>query len=204
MSKLQQQSEKPSFEKVWLMFQETKELLTKTSLETNKKFLETNKKIEETSKQQKETDRQLKELGKQIGGLGNKFGSFNEGLFFPSLIKILKTKFNCPRQNQNYKFDDNGNSFEVDLLGISSDTCYIVEIKSHIREDIASKLIQKIQNFKKHADEYSGFTVYGIIAATHYNEEDYKRIINSGLYFISTSDDIAKLKMPSKFKPQSW
>ncbi|MBM2815560.1 MAG: hypothetical protein HW421_2322 [Ignavibacteria bacterium] len=52
MQEYQQPSEPLTFEKVWAMFQETRQSMN-------------------------QTDKQIKELGKQIGGLANKFGSFN-------------------------------------------------------------------------------------------------------------------------------
>jgi hypothetical protein len=76
MENIQIQTEQLTFEKVWFMFQET-------------------------DRRMKETDKQLKELGKQIGGLGNKFGTFNEGLFMPSLNKMLNKKFNCRKTTEN-------------------------------------------------------------------------------------------------------
>ena len=54
-----------TFEKVWAMFQETRE-------------------------QMKETDRRFKETSRQIGQLGNRFGELAEHLVAP----IIKEKFN--------------------------------------------------------------------------------------------------------------
>ena len=126
-----------NFEKIWAMFQET-----------DRKFQETDKKCQQT-------DKQIKEIGKQIGGLGNKFGTFNEGLFMPSLETILKKQFKCQLTFSNYKFYDNGNTLEIDLLGETNDACYIVEIKSHLREEVFEQLEQAIKNFKKFDKKYA-------------------------------------------------
>ena len=52
-------------------------------------------------------------------------------------------------------YDDNGNSLEIDLLGETNDACYIVEIKSHLREEVFEQLEQAIKNFKKFDKKYA-------------------------------------------------
>ena len=200
-----------NFERIWAMFQEsktqlqeTKEILREASLVTEKKFQETNQKFQETDKKFQQTDKQIKEIGKQIGGLGNKFGTFNEGLFMPSLETILKKQFKCHLTFSNYKFYDNGNTLEIDLLGETNDACYIVEIKSHLREEVFEQLEQAIKNFKKYDKKYADKQIYGIIAATHYTEKDLKQVHQHGFHFISTNDEIAKLKDPKGFKAKNW
>ena len=191
--------------------QETKAILEKSSLETDRKFQETDRqlketdrKLQETDRQMKETDKKIKELGKQIGGLGNKFGSYNEGLFMPSLVTMLKESFNCTKTSENFEFYDNGNSFEIDLFGISPDNFYIVEIKSHLTNDAIKQLIKKIEYFNKYNPEYSDKKKYGILVGAKYNRETSEKIIKNGIYLINTSDDLAKLRIPKDFIPKSW
>ena len=186
MASLQENVGELSFEKVWLMFQET-----------DKKFQDTDKKMQDT-------DKQIKELGKQIGGLGNKFGTFNEGLFMPSLVKMLIGKFNCRSEAPRYRFNDNGNSFEIDLLGISDTACYIIEIKSHLTNEAVRQLKEIIKYFRKYDDVSKSKKIYGLICATDYNEKTSNHVIDNGFYFISTRDDIARLQVPEGFKPKEW
>ena len=200
MENIQTQPEHLTFEKVWLMFKETDHRMQ----ETDRRMQETDRLIQETTLQIKDTDRFVKELGKQIGGLGNKFGSFNEGLFMPSLVKMLAKKFKCYKTTSYFTFKDNGNFFEIDLLGISEVACYIVEFKSHLREDGIDQTIKKIEMFKKYVVEYADKIKYGAIVATHHNSENIKKVIKNGLYFVSSAEDIAKLNMPRGFKPRQW
>ena len=173
-----------TFEKVWFMFQET-----------DRKFKETDLQIKQTSKE-------IKELGRQIGGLGNKFGSFNEGLLMPSLIKLLETKFNCYDISTNRLFRDNGKSFEVDILGANDDSCYLIEIKSHLKEEAIEQLKKQIDRFKKFGKNYTNSKIYGVICATHYEINIVEKVTEAGLYFISTSDDLIKLQVPDNFEPR--
>jgi hypothetical protein len=161
--------DKPTFEKVWLMFQET--------------------------------DKRINELGKQIGGLGNKFGTFNEGLVLPSLEKLFETHFNCKSIAQNYKFFSNGNSMEIDMLAISEESVYIIEIKSHLKLEVIEQVQNQVEKFRKNMKEYSERKIYSVIVATHYEKDFVKNITDKGIYFISITDDLVKLKIPRNFKP---
>jgi hypothetical protein len=190
MADIVQTTEKPTFEKVWLMFQET-----------DKKFQETDRMMKETFK---ETELRIKELGQQIGGLHNKFGIYNEGLFMPSLIRILEEEFGCKEHFVNYNFKNNGHHYEIDLLGVSDDFDYIVEIKSNLRKEDIEQSIKKIDYFKKYSKLFKGNLIIGVITATSYREEARKMVLDKGLYFISTSDDIAKLQISKDFKPKMW
>jgi hypothetical protein len=167
-------------------------------------FQETDNKFKEAEKRQKETDKQIKELGKQIGGLGNKFGSFTEGLFMPSLVKILIKKFQCSSYFSNYTYKDNGNFLEIDLFAEAEDRCYIVEIKSHLKDDAIEQLKKSISNFRLFNNKYRDKKIYGIITAVHYREEERLNVLENGFYFIATKDSIAKLKVPHNFKPIEW
>jgi hypothetical protein len=96
----------------------------------------------ETEKQLKESNqqfnRQIKELGKQIGGLGAKFGSFTKGLALPSMETILRERFGMEIISPSVRASKEGQQMEIDVLAYANgsiNTAYIVEVKSHPRED---------------------------------------------------------------------
>jgi hypothetical protein len=185
-----QTSEPLNFEKVWLMFQES-----------DKKFQEAKERMEKSSL---ETDKRIEELGKQIGGLGNKFGFFTEEFYIPSIEKILFDKFNCKDVSRHSKFRDNGNSYEIDVFGESDDSCYLVEIKSNLTQRDIKQHINKLKKFSEHKKMYDNFKKYGIIAASKYDEEQIKRVLSAGFYFIFTADNMATLYQKEDFKPKEW
>lgn len=186
MQEYQQPAEHLTFEKVWVMFQET-----------DRKFQETDRKMQDT-------DKQIKELGKQIGGLGNKFGTFNEALVMPSINKILLDHFKCNEILENYTYKNNGEMLEIDMLGISESAAYIIEIKSHFREEVFQQIKSEAIRFKKFSSYSKDRKIYCILAATHYKADEQKRVLNEGIYFISISDEIVKLKITKNFKPMEW
>ena len=112
---------------------------------------ETDLQLKEVSQAQKKTERQLKELGKQIGGLGSKFGSFTEGLALPSMEKILRQLFGMKVVSPSVRASENGKHMEIDVLAYTNgnlNTAYIVEVKSHAKEESITQLKSILQRFR--------------------------------------------------------
>ncbi len=195
------------FNEVSERFKETDAKFKETDLkfkETDAKFKETDLVFKETALRFKELDLFLKELGKQIGGIGNKFGTFNEGLVLPSLTRLLTDDFNCKSIFPNFKHRENGTILEIDLLGVSNIAYYIIEIKSHLREDSIEQLKLEIEQFKLFKPLFEEKQIYGLITATHYDKKIKERVLKDGIYFISITDDIVKMDIPENFIPRAW
>ena len=186
-----------TYEEMMNLFERSHQELEKS----NQEYLEWHKATEEMMRQ---TDRQIKELSIQIGGLHRKHGSFNEALFLPSIIKILEDTYSCNAVAPRYKFRNNGDSFEADLIGMNEEYCYIVEIKSKLNEDAIKQLQSIIDRYKKFGKSYTQQKVVGIIAAMDYNDDLFRLVHKAGFLFISISDDIAKLNSPADFEPTVW
>ncbi len=120
--------------------QKETELLLK---EVSQQQKENAQQIKETDRQQQKTDKQLKELGQQIGGLGAKFGSFTEGLALPSMETILRQRFGMKVVSPSVRASEDGQNLEIDVLAYTNgelNTAYIVEVKSHAREESITQL----------------------------------------------------------------
>ena len=172
---------------------------------------ETDKAVKELAEQQKKTDRQLnkriKELGTQIGGLGVKFGSFAEGMAFPAMERILRARFGMEVISTNVKSKQNNENMEIDMLGYTNttiNTAYIVEIKSHLREDGVQQMLKNLVKFPLAFPEHAEKSLYGIIAAVSAPKELKNRVLNQGIYLALVHDEEFKLHQPSKFSPQNF
>src|SRR5436309_7404118 len=100
--------------------------------------VETDRILQDNARQLQDNAKQLQELGRQIGGLGEKWGGFTEGLALPSMTKILKQRFGATFVSPRAKAFRDGRTMEVDVLAYSnsgSDEVYVVEVKSHLREE---------------------------------------------------------------------
>ena len=160
---------------------------------------------EELSKSRKENDKGMKELRQQIGGIANKFGSFTEGLALPSMSKILTKKFGMTTINPSVRVrDKNGNEQEIDVLAYANgeiNTAFIVEVKSHLREEGIEQLLKQCRDFPLLFPELAHKKLYGILAAVDASQQLQQKVIAQGLYFAKIHDEQFSLCVPKDFKP---
>jgi hypothetical protein len=179
--------------------------------ETDRQLKETDRQLKETDRQlkeqRKETDRQLKELGKQIGGLGAKFGSFTEGLALPSMETILRQRFGMEIISPSVRASKGGQHLELDVLAYANgylNTAYIVEVKSHVREDSITQLKSILQRFRTFFPEHQDKKLYGILAAVDMSPELRQKTLEEGLYVAQIHDEVFELDIPENFQPLSY
>jgi hypothetical protein len=186
--------------------------------ETDRQLRETDRQLKETSQQIKATDqelkestqqlnRQLKELGKQIGGLGAKFGSFTEGLALPSMETILRQRFGMEIISPSVRATKEGQHLEIDVLAYANgsiNTAYIVEVKSHPREDSITQLKNILKRFRLFFPEHKDKQLYGILAAVDLSPILREKILQEGLYVARIHDQVFELDSPENFCPQTF
>jgi hypothetical protein len=185
--------------------------LTAAQKETDLQLKEVSQAQKETDRQLKElgkqTDRQLKELGKQIGGLGAKFGSFTEGLALPSMEKILRQRFGMEVVSPSVRASKEGKHMEIDVLAYANgnlNIAYVVEVKSHAREDSISQLKSILQRFRDFFPEHKDKQLYGILASVDMSPELRQKTLQEGFYVARIQDQVFELDTPDNFQPQSY
>ena len=188
--------------------------LTAAQKETDLQLKETDLQLKEVSRQQKEnaqqqkkTDRQLKELGKQIGGLGAKFGSFTEGLALPSMEKILRQRFGMKVVSPSVRASEDGKHIEIDVLAYTNgnlNTAYIVEVKSHAKEESITQLKSILQRFRTFFPEHKDKQLYGILASVDMSPELRQKTLQEGFYVARIQDQVFELDTPDNFQPQGY
>ncbi|MDB9406384.1 DUF3782 domain-containing protein [Microcystis sp. CS-574] len=197
-------------EDVWRLLAE----LTAAQKETDKQLKEVSQQQKETDRQQKEnaqqqkkTDKQLKELGQQIGGLGAKFGSFTEGLALPSMEKILRQRFGMEVVSPSVRVSKDGKHLEIDVLAYTNgelNTAYIVEVKSHAREESITQLKSILQRFRSFFTEHKDKKLYGILASVDLSNELREKILQEGFYVARIHDQVFELDIPDNFQPRPY
>ncbi|NCS23328.1 MAG: DUF3782 domain-containing protein [Microcystis aeruginosa BS13-02] len=188
--------------------------LTAAQKETDKQLKEVSQQQKETDRQQKEnaqqqkkTDKQLKELGQQIGGLGAKFGSFTEGLALPSMEKILRQRFGMKVVSPSVRASEDGKHLEIDVLAYTNgelNTAYIVEVKSHAREESITQLKSILQRFRSFFPEHKDKKLYGILASVDLSNELREKILQEGFYVARIHDQVFELDIPDNFQPRPY
>jgi hypothetical protein len=186
---------------------ETDRQLKETSLQQQETDRQLKEQQKESKRREKEMDKQLKELGKQIGGLGSKFGSFTEGLALPSMETILRQRFGMEIVSPSVRASKEGQHMEIDVLAYANgniNTAYIVEVKSHAREDSITQLKNILQRFRLFFPEHKDKRLYGILASVDLSNELRAKILQEGFYVARIHDQVFELDIPDNFQPQTY
>lgn len=180
----------------------------KRFLETDKLIQATSKQIRETDKQIQETDKQLKKLGRrEIGYIGNSWGRFTEGLFTPSLDRILLKDFGLETVVHRVKRGFNGSNKEIDVLGYSNseeNTAVVVEIKATLRDSDIKEFVETLRKFPKIYTEHTGKKILGMMAAVDISAEQKAKLERHGIYVVRISDDVFRVISSKKFEPKDF
>jgi hypothetical protein len=160
----------------------------------------------EADKRTAETDRQIKELGKQIGGIGNKFGYFAEGMFLPSIERILYG-FGMTTIAPRLRVRKEGKEMEIDVLGYtngSADTAFIVEVKSNFRREHIAEMLDLLAKFPVFSPEHREKALFGMLAVIDTPADLCEEALREGLYVARVGDDVAELLTPAGFTPKNF
>jgi len=188
-----------TFEKVWAMFQETRESI--------REFGEQQK---ETDKQIQKTEKLIDRVGRQMGGLHNKFGELAEHLVAPGIVK----RFN----EMGYHFDSIASSrgckvienkkvkAEIDILLENEKTVIAVEVKATaVIQDIEHH-IRRLEILRDHRKKlnFPRKRILGAIAGAIYADEVKKAVCEAGFFVIEQSGDTMKIDVPEGFVPREF
>jgi hypothetical protein len=188
---------------VWALLGE----LAEAQKETDRKFQETDRRFQEATRERRKTDRQIKELGKQIGGLGEKFGSFTEGLALPSLERVLRERFGMEVVSPSVRVSKEGRHLEIDVLSYANgpiNAAYVVEVKSHLREEAIAQLQDVLLRFREFFPEHRDKRLYGILAAVDLSAAMRERVLREGFYAARIHDQVFTLDVPDGFQPRVY
>lgn len=160
-----------------------------------------------TDKQLRETGRFLREIGRHLGGLGDKFGSFTEGMAFPSMRRLLEEHFHMNVIAPRFRVRRGGRTLELDVLAYSNaqiNEVYVVEVKSHLREDGLEQMRKILREFRDFFPEHQDKKIYGILAAVDAPEDVREKVLREGIYLARIHDEEFELDVPKDFKPRAF
>lgn len=161
----------------------------------------------ETDREVKETTRVVREVGRQLGALGEKFGSFTEGMALPSMRKLLEQRFRMNVIAPRVRVRRGDRSLELDVLAYSNaevNEVYIVEVKSHLREDGLDQMNKILREFRDFFPEHQDKKVFGILAAVDVPDNVRRKVLRQGIYLARIHDEEFELEVPQDFKPRAF
>lgn len=166
-----------SFEKVWLMFQET-----------DKKF--------------KETDKKLNKLERLFT---SQWGKLVESLVEGDVITILNQRgIDVTDTIKRRSGRRDGVDYEFDIIAINGTEIVIVEVKTTLRPEDIRDFVDKLKQAKKWMPEYSEKKVYGAVAFISEDAGTAAMAEKNGLFVIRATGDSARIVNGNTFIPKSW
>lgn len=187
----------PTFDDILRLFQET-----------DRQFKETDRRMQETNDRSiRDIDRQLQENARLIQRLGAKFGSFTEGLALPAMEKILRDRFGMEVISPSVRVSKAGQHMELDVLAYANgpvNAAYIVEVKSHAREESIAQLKTLLHRFRDFFPEHRDKQLYGILAAVDLSASLREKALQEGLYVAHIHDEVFTLDTPEDFQPRAF
>jgi hypothetical protein len=154
--------------------------------------------------QQTETSRYIKEIGQQLDRLGEKCGGFTEGMAYPSMQKILTERFDIDFMAPRVTMRKNSRILEMDVLACSSSAVFVVEVKSHLREEGVQQMLKILRDFHEFFPSHQGKKVYGILAVVDAPEELQRRVLEEGIYLARIHDGHFEIRVPDSFQPRAF
>ncbi len=187
-----------TFEKVWLMFQETGKMMKEQSRETDRKFRETREEIRETS-------RSVKSLSKNIGGIGNNLGEIAEEYFrgaFSNLPEVAGIKIKKVDSMERRVGKLTG-QFDIVLLGDNANV--VVEVKHKLQQkDVVRFFNKTLPSFKQLYPEHCELKVFAGVAGMAIDDEALTQAIDLGLLVFTQSGQEIHLLNPEGFEPAAF
>ena len=176
-----------TFEKVWLMFQET-----------DKKFKDTDRKFQET-------DRKFQEVQNELGGIGKSNGAVAEEFFFSGLsnnMKVGNFEFDYIDRNLKRKHRKNNLEAQYDIILYNEYKVLIVEVKYNFREKFLRDFYETgLKKFKTLFPQYKNYKIYGAVAGMTFEDNVIQEAENYGFFVLTQNNDNIKILNSEKFKP---
>jgi len=192
--------EELSFEKVWAMFQEVRELQK-----------ETDRQMKENAMAHKENDKHLSWLDKQLGDIGRSMGEIVELVVIPGICKKMNDYGYCfTRIGPNRIIDrENGKTLtEIDLLLENGKESMAVEIKTDLSVKWVNRHLERLKLLRKNESitGLKGKVLYGAVAGISIDTDARELALENGMYVISIieNEDRLEVTAPAKRNIGKW
>jgi RecB family endonuclease NucS len=121
--------------------------------------------------------------------------------------KILRQRFGMETTSPSVRVSKGGQHIEIDVLAYANgelNTAYIVEVKSHAREESITQLKSILQRFRTFFPEHKDKQLYGILAAVDMSPDLREKTLQEGFYVARIHDQVFELDIPENFQPQRY
>ena len=96
---------------------------------------------------------------------------------------------------------------EIDTLSYANgaiNTAYVVEVKSHLREEAIGQLRTLLEQFRDFFPEHRDKRLFGILAVVDASPALRERALREGFYVARIHDSVFELDVPEGFQPKAF
>ena len=84
------------------------------------------------------------------------------------------------------------------------DEVFLVEVKSHLREEGLQQMLRILREFHEFFPGHEGKKVYGILAVVDVPDEVRDRVLREGIYLARIHDNLFEIQTPEGFQPRAF
>jgi hypothetical protein len=205
MQNVSQGSEQSEFDRIWALFQETREQIKENERILTEMFKETDAKFKETDARFKETDAKFKETRKMVGNLTNSWGAFVEGMVMPSVVQIFNERgIDIEEVFSRAKSRKKDKTMEIDIIGDNSSYVVAIEVKSKLLSYDVLQFVEKLGRFKYFFPKYANKDLIGAVAGITIDESVKNLALDKQLFIIMQKGEEMEIINDKAFKPKLW
>jgi hypothetical protein len=127
----------------------------------------------------------IDDLNIGLGTLSNHWGGYIETLGVQYMLNTLRKDFGIHTSFQKFeRFWDKNKKVEIDLLALSDTHAYVVEVKSHLREDTFTQMLYILDKIYNKIPEYKHLKIQPVFVCMYADEAIVHSTTLSGLWIV--------------------
>jgi chromosome segregation ATPase len=126
-----------------------------------------------------------RKMNQQWGELANKMGTIVEDIIYPATRPVLEKYFNCELETtmMNITRKKDGIKDEFDVIAVSADKVFLIEVKSTMRQQYVDDFKnKKLERFRFLFSEYNDKTLVPILATLRYEDSMLAYVTRNNIY----------------------
>lgn len=122
------------------------------------------------------------------------------------MARILSQRFGMEVIAPSVRVKRNGHFMEIEVLAFSnfSDDMFVVEVKSHLREEALDQMDRILREFRDFFPVYKDKKICGILAAVDAPGALQEKVLQEGIYLARIHDGQFELEVPESFQPRAF
>ena len=178
-------------QEVWALFRETEKRFRETDERMDRRF--------------KETEKVIVQMGAKVDALTGKWGRFVEGFIAPGAVSMFRERgIEIDRIFQRVKAHKDGDTMEIDILGVNKEYAVLIEAKSTLGVSDVKEHSERMKAFKRFFPEYSDRKVVGAVAGIVIEENADRFAYRQGFFVIAQTGETVKIVNDEHFEPKTW